>query len=1075
MIRIFKIFSYSVSKLFGYRFFNLSGYKKEPLLYINVENSDLWQKKIQFFELFFRSFLQLFYIQYFTRVKKAKKNALFICCKLHMFFLALIFHLKKREFLNEKILISFAFFIFFISANVLSSNSHKNNILTTNLINIADSFYQNGNFTASAKYYEELLKNEEILSNENKKYVFISLTQSYYYIGNYEKAIEYSNKTINDFYKINISSDENYYNCLIIKSQSFYHIGNYQLALENIEKAEESISKNILKNKEKAIFVFYHKAIIYYETGDYEKSLLYYEKSLRLLNNENKNYLSKIFNNIGSVYLKKEEYQKAKEYYQKSIAIKEEISPADLANSYNSYAIASKLSGEMKTAEKYYKKAILNRLKYNSGHPDLAKDYLNYGDFCMAINEYSKAISYYYKANRLFVNFYGQKNNLTSASLVAIADYYLKTKNTSNALKYYQSALISVCENFNIDDINFNPSITDVSSKLYLLKALKGKAQALSINGNDFADLNLSLKTYQLAIQLIGELSKAYISDESKMFLNENEKDTYVAAMEISKKLFNLSNKAEYISLAFNYAEKSKASALMANIRANEAIKYSKIPSFVQNIEQNIKTEIAGNEKILYSENFKTSKDIETINNLRNKIFELKQNQEKFYQFLDRNYSDYYNLKYKNQVTDIKVLQNNLKEKEAIIEYVLTENKLYSFLITNDYFTLKSQDINKDFFENIETVRNFSSKNTYGNSSLSDLNNYTSASYKLYEHLLKPFENIISWNHLILIPDKELNLISFETLLNKAIVCNDFNYSKLPYLIREHAISYSYSASLVFSKANTDLQSGSSRLLAFAPSYKPQTNINGQLAFNSRQNSNAALPYAKDETNGISKFFDGQILTDYNANKKNFINKLNNFDILHLAMHAELNDENPMYSRLIFSESAYGNNDGTLNTSDIYNMNIKSKLIVLSACNTGDGKIRNGEGVMSLARAFLYAGCPSVVMTLWSVEDRAGSELMISFYNYLAKGFTKDKALQLAKIDYLNNNPASKTHPYFWAAYVPIGDQRAVEKTAEDLSSIAYFVLIAGVGLGITPFFTNRKLKRKIYKVFRLRSKVFDC
>lgn len=89
----------------------------------------------------------------------------------------------------------------------------------------------------------------------------------------------------------------------------------------------------------------------------------------------------------------------------------------------------------------------------------------------------------------------------------------------------------------------------------------------------------------------------------------------------------------------------------------------------------------------------------------------------------------------------------------------------------------------------------------------------------------------------------------------------------------------------------------------------------------------------------------------------------------------------PAFSRFAFTqnEETEINNDGWLNTADIYNLELNARLTVLSACNTGSGNLRKGEGVMSLARGFLYAGCPSIIMSLWEVEDNAGTEIMHSF------------------------------------------------------------------------------------------------
>jgi CHAT domain-containing protein len=130
-------------------------------------------------------------------------------------------------------------------------------------------------------------------------------------------------------------------------------------------------------------------------------------------------------------------------------------------------------------------------------------------------------------------------------------------------------------------------------------------------------------------------------------------------------------------------------------------------------------------------------------------------------------------------------------------------------------------------------------------------------------------------------------------------------------------------------------------------------------------------------------------------------------------------------------------------------------MTVLSACNTGTGRLQKGEGVMSLARAFLYAGCPAIVMTLWSVEDESSANLMIDFYKNLLSGYSKDEALRKAKIKHIRLADPLKAHPYYWLGYVSIGDQRALYHT-----KILYFagmIVILLLAILIEKLYIRRK------------------
>lgn len=121
--------------------------------------------------------------------------------------------------------------------------------------------------------------------------------------------------------------------------------------------------------------------------------------------------------------------------------------------------------------------------------------------------------------------------------------------------------------------------------------------------------------------------------------------------------------------------------------------------------------------------------------------------------------------------------------------------------------------------------------------------------------------------------------------------------------------------------------------------------------------------------------------------------------------------------------------DSYLHNYELYNFTMSPKLAVLSACNTGFGSLESGEGVMSLARAFTYAGAESVVMSHWRVDDRASSDIMQLFYKYLSEGYMKDEALRKAKFEYLENAPVVAQHPFHWNNFVVLGDVSALKSS----------------------------------------------
>ncbi|MBN1821692.1 MAG: CHAT domain-containing protein, partial [Prolixibacteraceae bacterium] len=365
--------------------------------------------------------------------------------------------------------------------------------------------------------------------------------------------------------------------------------------------------------------------------------------------------------------------------------------------------------------------------------------------------------------------------------------------------------------------------------------------------------------------------------------------------------------------------------------------------------------------------------------------------------------------------------------------------------------------VDSTFIENIDNVYQFLSTADYINIPVENYLNYLSASFSLYKTLIQPVEEKIKDNTITVIPDGILSYIPFDALLySYPSNIDTLNFVNLDYLIKKYTFNYSYSANLYLNRFNKEKRAGK-KLLAFAPDYSTYNEF-GDEEFNQL----APLTGIREEVNFISTIINSEVYINKEATESNFKENMADFDILHLAMHAIINDSLPMFSKLAFTpeNSDYMSNDGWLYTSEIYNMKMKARLAVLSACNTGRGKLREGEGVISLARGFFYAGCPSIVMTLWEVEDRSGAEIMAEFYKFLKAGKKKHEALRLAKIKHIENADPVTAHPHVWLSYVNIGNTDALN-TSNDLYFFIAILLILLIILADQLYKTKKARKNR--------------
>lgn len=331
--------------------------------------------------------------------------------------------------------------------------------------------------------------------------------------------------------------------------------------------------------------------------------------------------------------------------------------------------------------------------------------------------------------------------------------------------------------------------------------------------------------------------------------------------------------------------------------------------------------------------------------------------------------------------------------------------------------------------------------------------------HKLYQLLFGAIPKNLLKENLIVVPDKILAYLPFETLIYETVPGEPATFLNMNYLNNLHSLSYSYSSFLFAESQSAVKRRLLNRALAFAPEYKQGQQIGDPARFSQLvvdRNSLSPLPFAREEAELVARLTHGKLVAGNLATEENFLADASAYRILHLAMHTLIDDSDPLYSKLIFYSDSTVNN-GLLTTQEIFSLNLDAGMTVLSACSSGDGDYKSGEGVLSLARGFFYAGCPSLIMTRWKVDDESGLQLMKYFYSALMNGYSKPKALQIARFKYLENAPAEKQHPFYWSNYIVIGNTAPIYFSSR--TGLFIFIVFAGLGAGM--FFKLRKPKRE--------------
>ena len=266
--------------------------------------------------------------------------------------------------------------------------------------------------------------------------------------------------------------------------------------------------------------------------------------------------------------------------------------------------------------------------------------------------------------------------------------------------------------------------------------------------------------------------------------------------------------------------------------------------------------------------------------------------------------------------------------------------------------------------------------------------------------------NINGYSKLIINPDGELFQLPFEVLS-----------SDDRYLFEDFAISYT--SNLKFIDTQASQTTAAEQLAIYVPNYEDTSTMS------LTRSQSSVLVGAQKEARKIGSLFSAKVYDESSLNKEAFITTSANARMLHLAMHAEVNNDQPELSKFIFSRSE--NDDDHLYLEEIYGMSLGAEMAVLSACNTGLGKENAGRSFESFQRAFTFAGVPATVASLWEVPDQATGQIMVEFYQNLKAGKTKSEALRLAKQSFLTQHRGTKlAQPYYWAGFVIYGNDSAI-------------------------------------------------
>jgi CHAT domain-containing protein/Tfp pilus assembly protein PilF len=766
---------------------------------------------------------------------------------------------------------------------------------------------------------------------------------------------------------------------------------------------------------------FFRMANAYFQKGDYELSVQYYRKTLEIAGAilpADHPQITGIYMGIGNVHFALQEYDAALEYYQTTLDAQKKTagdSATGLAGLYLNMGSVYFSQKNYTAAFSNFERAYALQLQKPEEKPlETATILSNLGSAYFALENFERGLKYEKKALDLYRKIHGAEGVDIAASCANLATACKKMGNFPAGLSCFEQAEQALRYRF-----PFSPE--QVLSVQHLMQVLSKKGWFFldwHAQSNEPAHLHTARQAFAEATKAADIMYRDLHSEKSRSVLLAEIKPVYEGLLLCNYRLYTLTHDPVYAQEAFVCSEKSKSLLLLHALQNTNALHFAGIPDSTLEQEYQLRLAMAYSEKKhqeLIAQ--KTPEADSAMLVWSNRIFDQHRQYDTLLAHINQHYPAYYNLKFNIETARIPAIQERLLPDQTLLEYAVGDSTIFLFVVGKETFHLEK--INTDF--PLEAwVTDLRTAITTDRSTGAVL--YGARAYSLYQKLVAPVRSRLT-GALIIVPDGILNYLPFEVLLAEKPL-KPTRFQNHQYLLHEHSIGYCYSATLLREMQDKPRpMAGSERLLAIAPYYSGDSALLAELPNRMLLKKRRALRHSGGEVYGIRRIMGGDVLHGNAATKERFLQIAGEYRILHLATHGQADKRAGDNSLLAFAEQADTTDENLLFVRDIYNMALQADLVTLSACETGIGKLQKGEGVISVARAFAYAGAGSIVNTLWGVDDEHTKEFMILFYKELHKGANKSAALQTAKRA-LAKRPGS--HPFFWAAFIGIGDMRPV-------------------------------------------------
>ena len=855
--------------------------------------------------------------------------------------------------------------------------------------------------TALSYYQKALVAREKI---DDKQLISASLNGIGLvysrFVGDYEQAIEYFDKAA--AIRTGIEDWSNLGTTISYKAEVYENLGQFELASKFFKQAFEINKKS--GNQLRMAEAMLHSATNLYNIGKYNEALEDLEVSQEIYRAINDTIgIGDVLNQMGFLYALLGDYSTAIEKCTESLELMISINNTwGIAGAYNNMGIIYQSAKRLDKAAEYYEKALENYEALQDVEStiitlnNIGTVYYDQGEFEKAEECHSRGLQLSREINSKISQLH---------CLLNMANDQNRLEKLDEAYSNYEASL-QLAESLNNSEGKW--------------KTMVGMAENHKIRG----EYDKAIEYNEKGLAIIEEMRRSMQSDEFKASYMARERYAFEDVINMLGELHEKDNRRGYDIKSFQLAEQCKSRALLDLLTESIANVHEGANRDLLAEQNKILTKLNQAKQQLEAESMHDDTDEQLIISLKKDINSNEEALNALKAKIRATNPKYAELQYPQPVSMSELQTSCLDKNTIVLEYSLGDTSSWLWVINrNNIHLIKLSDRNT-LQEQIELLR-FALQNP----EQVNIDFYTEASYRLYQLLIQPAEPFIPKKcNLVIVPDGILNYLPFEVLLTHGEKSSEKqSYTDLSYFILNHPINYAQSASVLYNLLTTrddESKTGnvSHGLVAFGdPVYASENDPDflirkglGRLEHSGREVEKIATYFPENE----SKIYLRETATEENVKSENALAK---FKYIHFATHGLIDEQNPDFSSLVLTQDKNSKEDGFLQAVEIFNLKTNASLVVLSACQTGLGKMIRGEGMVGLTRAFLYAGTPSVVVSLWNVSDVTTANLMEEFYSNLIDGnLTKTKALQKAQLSMIRDEQYA--HPFYWAPFILIGD-----------------------------------------------------